>query len=121
MPGWHLAQVPLLQDLNVNQLSRISVALEVEAFSDGQVIFRQGDPGNMMYIVLWGHVQIWQHEKTRAEKRADAERMRRRQERKEAAEALKAAGLDALHGIEEEEEEVRCAPAPRAWPGTASV
>ena len=53
---------------------------QVRFFCQDEVIFRQGEPGNAMYVVLWGRVEIWNHEKTRQERRADAERVRRRKE-----------------------------------------
>jgi hypothetical protein len=46
-----------------------------------------------MFVVLWGGVHIWTHDKSREERRADAERIRKR---KEAAQA-KAAGFGTLH------------------------
>jgi CRP-like cAMP-binding protein len=39
---------------------------EVESFSQGQVIFQEGDPGEVMYIVIEGEVDITVHGKVLA-------------------------------------------------------
>jgi len=81
---------------------------EVRLFSAGEVIFRQGEPGDAMYIVLWGHVQIWAHEKTRQEKRADAERIRKAEIenalRKELAKSGRSAAAEKTEEVKEQKE-----------------
>ena len=81
---------------------QVATLFDVRLFSRGEVIFRMGDPGDRMYIVLWGHVQIWTHEKTREEKRKDRERNKLKQEMAERAARLAKGGI---MGEEEEEEE----------------
>ena len=100
-----LASVPFFNHLPEATNRKLGALFEVRCFARDELIFRQGahcrrsklksalatthlfrrpvepllagDPGDCMYIVLHGHVQIWAHEKTRAEKRADADRIQR--------------------------------------------
>lgn len=44
-----------LSNLEINFLSSLS---REERYSDGQTLFREGDPGDKLYVVLEGHVRI---------------------------------------------------------------
>lgn len=46
-----LAKVPLLGNMDAYERSQLADALKVETFSDGAVIFKQGDVGNKFYIL----------------------------------------------------------------------
>jgi len=51
--GW-LQEVDILKSLNHFELSRLAEIMEPECFEDGEVIIKQGDPGEMFYILEEG-------------------------------------------------------------------
>jgi len=55
--------VPFFQSLPELTRRQISTLLSLEAFKKGDTIFRQGDPGDPMYIVLYGSVDVWRTKK----------------------------------------------------------
>jgi CRP-like cAMP-binding protein len=54
-----LKRIPLFSDLPKGQLEPLIGALERRTFKKGQVILRQGDSGNSLYIVVSGRVRIY--------------------------------------------------------------
>jgi CRP-like cAMP-binding protein len=53
-----LKGVPFFQGMTVNQLKALSGATEEEFFSEDSAIFRQGDPGGTLYVVVSGKVGV---------------------------------------------------------------
>ena len=53
-----LVKMPLFSRLNERELLRIMQVAEVRAFSPGDVIVREGDRGDELFIVLTGLVQV---------------------------------------------------------------
>ena len=53
-----LRSVPLLQSLTDCELDLLAHALNVMAFTDGQMILREGDPGSIFYMVSDGTVSV---------------------------------------------------------------
>jgi len=51
-----LRSVEVLQSLNIGQLQRLADTLTEEVFEDGEFILRQGDVGNVFYIINQGQV-----------------------------------------------------------------
>ena len=58
-----LKMVPFFMTLPELTHRQIAGLFEVENFRKGEVICRQGDPGDRMYIVLFGHVEVWRQKK----------------------------------------------------------
>jgi uncharacterized membrane protein len=54
-----LAGVPLFQDLNDHERADLAKIVEEIQFGAGQIIFSVGDPGDAMYIVNAGEVEIY--------------------------------------------------------------
>ena len=53
-----LEGIPIFAGLNAAALSEISNAVEEVAFSAGDVILREGEPGNRMFIVYSGRLEV---------------------------------------------------------------
>ncbi len=53
-----LRSVPLFSSMTLEQLEAIHVCLVEQQFTEGETIFREGDIGDEMYIVLEGEVEI---------------------------------------------------------------
>ncbi len=58
-----LKKVPLFEKLDFQQLIPIAEAMEEEALGPGEYFFRQGDPGDALYIMLDGQAEILLDEK----------------------------------------------------------
>lgn len=52
-------QVPLLYNLNERQLWQMATALGEASFTEGQVVFRKGDPADTFYVVHVGAFTIF--------------------------------------------------------------
>lgn len=50
--------IPLFRDIPKLELYQLINALPIENFKDGDFIFREGDPGNSMYVVMSGELKI---------------------------------------------------------------
>src|SRR5215831_7313231 len=61
-----LKHIAVLRGVRHDALDRLAAVLETMDFSDGQMVFREGDPGDGMYLILRGRIRI--------EKRAQAAR-----------------------------------------------
>ncbi len=53
-----LKSIPLLQGIDGALLERLAAALEQKDFAHGQTIFAQGDPGDAMFFIVNGQVQV---------------------------------------------------------------
>jgi serine phosphatase RsbU (regulator of sigma subunit) len=53
-----LARIPFFTDLPIDELDRILAQLEVVNLRTGEILFREGDPGEHMYIVVSGDLEI---------------------------------------------------------------
>jgi CRP/FNR family transcriptional regulator, cyclic AMP receptor protein len=53
-----LKQVNLFRDLTKQQLAQVARITRLETFDQDTTVFEQGDPGNKMYIVRRGQVEI---------------------------------------------------------------
>ena len=59
-----LANMPLFERLTERELLRVMQAVEVRAFNDGDVVIREGDKGDELFIVLEGKVRVSRGEQT---------------------------------------------------------
>lgn len=50
---------PLFQSLTLPQLESISKDVQTRRFNQGEIIFREGDPGQVLYLVRSGQVRIF--------------------------------------------------------------
>lgn len=53
-----LKSVELFRDLNEKQLSQISDISKQEVYTKGETICKQGEPGDAMYVISSGQVEI---------------------------------------------------------------
>ncbi len=53
-----MKRVELFRGLNDNQLKRLADISQRESYGQGQVICRQGEPGDRMFVVAEGQVEI---------------------------------------------------------------
>lgn len=67
-PGNHLMnmidflkQTPLFAQIHDSDMRRIAQDIVPRRFAQGEVIFREGDPGQMLYLVGTGQVRIFVH------------------------------------------------------------
>ena len=58
MPESRLAGVPMFRDLGKDRLARLEHRLEEKSFGPNEVVFRQGDPCDGLYVVAQGAVVI---------------------------------------------------------------
>lgn len=56
-----LKQVELFQGLTEPQLERLSALCQTQIWSRGDIIFKQGDAANTLYIIASGQVEIAVH------------------------------------------------------------
>lgn len=54
-----LKQVPLFSRLSLDQLESVNRIMTVEQFARGDVVVREGERGNRLYLVLEGEVEVW--------------------------------------------------------------
>ncbi len=53
-----LKKVPFFRDLDLDEMERVSTAGKVVPYRKGMVLFKEGDVGEALYIVLGGSVRI---------------------------------------------------------------
>jgi CRP/FNR family transcriptional regulator, cyclic AMP receptor protein len=58
-----LSHVELFHGLESEQVAALSELIEVQEFSNGDVIFRQGSEGDQMYVIANGQVEIRIHDR----------------------------------------------------------
>ena len=54
-----ISQVPLFQELDPLEIGELAEICLKERFEDGEIIFNEGDPGDKLYIILKGEVEIF--------------------------------------------------------------
>jgi len=53
-----LRGVPIFKGLEDGELARVSEVCREQSFTSGEFIFREGEPGNRLYLVIGGEVRI---------------------------------------------------------------
>ena len=53
-----LATIPIFAGLNADALSAIAVAVEETYFPTGDIVVREGEPGNRMFIIHTGRLHV---------------------------------------------------------------
>jgi phosphoserine phosphatase RsbU/P len=53
-----LAKIPFFTDLPDDELDRLAAELEVVNLKSGEILFREGDPGEHLYVVVKGELEI---------------------------------------------------------------
>lgn len=53
-----LAQIPFFTDLPPDELDRLMAELEVVNLRSGEILFHEGDPGEHLYVVVKGELEI---------------------------------------------------------------
>jgi Cyclic nucleotide-binding domain/HEAT repeats len=54
-----LREIPIFAHLRLDQLESIQRAMREETYMRGEVVVREGEPGNELYLVLEGEVEVW--------------------------------------------------------------
>ena len=54
-----LSSVPIFDSLSSRQLRKIHKLIHIRTFDEGEIVFRQGDPGVGLYIVRDGQVDVY--------------------------------------------------------------
>jgi sigma-B regulation protein RsbU (phosphoserine phosphatase) len=53
-----LARIPFFTDLPPDELDRLAAELDVVNLKSGEILFREGDPGEHLYVVVKGELEI---------------------------------------------------------------
>lgn len=53
-----LSKIPLFADLPLDELNRLITALDVKELKPGEILFHEGDPGDHLYIVMKGELDV---------------------------------------------------------------
>jgi CRP-like cAMP-binding protein len=61
-----LRRVRLFSDLPPSELKQVAAITNEQYYLDGEVIARQGEPGDEMYIIVSGEVRVTSHEGSRS-------------------------------------------------------
>lgn len=56
-----IRQAAIFADLDDDELGRVAEISKTQQFKFGQVIFKEGDPGNRLFIIAEGEVRISRH------------------------------------------------------------
>ncbi len=64
-----LLEAPMFGDLDATQLSQIVHIMQVQRVRDGQVIFREGDPGDAWYVIYEGVADVYKSEEFHPDRR----------------------------------------------------
>jgi ATP-binding cassette subfamily B protein len=64
-----LSAVPFFSELDGVMLAALASRLQTEHFTEGAIVFREGDPGDKLYIVVTGQVEVVTVGPTGAERR----------------------------------------------------
>jgi HEAT repeat protein len=54
-----LREIPLFAHLRLDQLDQVQRAMREESYVAGEVVVREGDPGNELYLLLEGEVDVY--------------------------------------------------------------
>ena len=63
-----LKQIPLFKDLSLEQLEAVHQIAEEVEFLEGEVIMREGDRGDQLYLMIEGRVRVYLHYRERNER-----------------------------------------------------
>ena len=63
-----LRAIPLFRELNRRELQAVVELIEIRKYSTGDVVFERGDPGDGVYVVLKGCVEVIQKDGEDGEK-----------------------------------------------------
>jgi serine phosphatase RsbU (regulator of sigma subunit) len=58
MPINLLSKIPLFADLPLEELNRLVTALDVKELKPGEILFREGAPGEHLYVVMKGELDV---------------------------------------------------------------
>src|ERR1044072_2123529 len=58
MPVNLLGQIPFFTNLPAEELNRLTQELDVVNLNSGDILFREGDPGEHLYVVVEGDLEI---------------------------------------------------------------
>jgi len=53
-----LRQVAIFKDLDDGELSRVAEVTRTQEFVSGEYVFKEGEPGNRLYLIVEGEVRI---------------------------------------------------------------
>ena len=53
-----LKQAAIFQDLDDGELARVSEVCREQRFASGQHVFKEGEPGNRLFLIAEGEVRI---------------------------------------------------------------
>src|SRR5579863_7151821 len=53
-----LRQVAIFKDLDDGELARVAEVCRTQEFVSGEYIFKEGEPGNRLYLIVEGEVRI---------------------------------------------------------------
>lgn len=53
-----LKSVAIFQDLDEGELARVAEVCRTQEFVSGEFVFREGEPGNRLYLVVEGEVRV---------------------------------------------------------------
>lgn len=54
-----LKRVPLFENLSPGDIKQVAALAQEESFSDGASLVREGDIGDVMFIIVSGEVRVW--------------------------------------------------------------
>lgn len=68
-----LKNVPLFSSLDTKDLVLISLVTVEEEFSEGELLFREGEEGDELFVLASGHLEVIKHDGDKEIKLADIE------------------------------------------------
>jgi hypothetical protein len=54
----HLKNIEIFADLSVNELAAVASVTEEASFGEGEMVFREGEPGDTLFLILEGEVAV---------------------------------------------------------------
>lgn len=54
-----LQNIPIFQNLSVDELGEIAAITKTDTFEEDEILFKEGDLGDLAYIVISGEVEIY--------------------------------------------------------------
>lgn len=54
----HLKNIEIFADLSVNELAAVASVTEEASFGEGEMVFREGDLGDTLFLILEGEVAV---------------------------------------------------------------
>lgn len=62
MPVNLLARIPLFADLPAEELEKLVSTLDTKEMESGEILFHEGDPGEHLYVVVSGEIEVFMGE-----------------------------------------------------------